>query len=577
MWTHTPSNRINTPNYKRIPAIITVLMCIFSLTSSLTTQAYPTQDAEKVIGSNDCVGCHEHSPHVADLDQTPHAILKLGAANKRMMQHENVSKIATAMGVNPSKPIAEFPCANCHATFKVDNGKPKPIEGVSCESCHGAADEWVDAHPRLLKKQKFSELKAKGMIHSKDVYGFTENCLGCHMIPDEKLVSAGHFPGKSFVLTARQSKIQHGDAPANNIKAKMMILGYSIELEKAAHAISQTTQNKGTLREQLKSRIRVAAGNLVAIGKLTQEPLVQKIVTASSGAAALVQDDGGAFDAQGFKNLSETLKPLSMALSDAPQPNIVTDAVLNYQHNPNPSLTANVQPVNHNTTVIKDTAGATQNHSSQIQTAQEQTQTETVSESDAPVSEPPPKTFTFTPLPEGAQAVSRFELILPRSQTLCSTSSPWLLGEVAQPESITLKSGNCHGLKLELAHPTHLFLFHATQTGKMTEILSDRCDLLNLGTPTPSVGKTHFLPKDQYGREGVLILNDEKGEEWLYLLAVNSQAGIDKIRETLGTPPSSCLKNYNAPSGGYDALEALMNTLGTHPDIQITRRAIIHE
>ncbi len=526
----------------KVIASLRCLMPLFFILTSVSAGAYSEHKADQIIGSHECIECHD--TNALDLNQTPHALLELDDANQRLLQKENMGKIATAMGVNPKTAIAEPLCASCHATLQVKKGKPEALEGPSCESCHGAAKKWFDDHPKLFRKKKFSELKEMGMVLSHDVYGFTQNCLGCHMIPNEQLVSAGHFAGKPFVLPKRQSKVKHGKKPSDITAAKMVVLGYSIELEKAADAITQTEQSDGKLRNALKERIKVATGNLHALETLTEEPLVHQIIDATSRVAAYLDN----YDANGFKALNKTLTPLNRALSDAHQPNILD--LLKHQHIENPTL---------------------------ITVQEDKEPIDPVDTDESEVIQDPVSESNVTSLPEGSEAVSRFQLITPASHTLCSASNPWLLGKVTHPNTITLSSGHCHGMELELAHNTHLFLFHVTSEGKITELLSERCDLLKVGSASPAVGVTHFMPKDAEGKEGVLILDDQKGEEWLYLFAVNSPAGIDTLRAALGTPPNRCIDPYSTHSGGYDAVEAMMRTLDEHRDVQMIERAITHE
>ena len=84
-------------------------------------------------------------------------------------------KIAKAMNV---RLIKRGFCAGCHYTSIPRGNRTKAIAGVSCESCHGAAVDWVDVHQKfgdddnIAKKDetpghremRLAKIKAAGMV-----------------------------------------------------------------------------------------------------------------------------------------------------------------------------------------------------------------------------------------------------------------------------------------------------------------------------------------------------------------------------------------------------------------------------
>ncbi len=115
----------------------------------------------------------------------------------------DAKKIGEHLGIaDPSK---DKLCLDCHAT-NVEEGlrgeKYTIQDGVSCESCHGPAEKWLEQHVE------------KGSTHKKNIeHGMhdlvpletrAENCLACHYGTSEKsvthrLIGAGH-PRLSFEL-----------------------------------------------------------------------------------------------------------------------------------------------------------------------------------------------------------------------------------------------------------------------------------------------------------------------------------------------------------------------------------------
>lgn len=98
--------------------------------------------------------------------------------------------------------VLEQSCVGCHATPLADREAASHSDyplGVHCESCHGAAGQWLHAHYR----QGFSRAATAGFIDTKDLAARAEVCLDCHVGPnsatigrpqvvDHDLIAAGH-------------------------------------------------------------------------------------------------------------------------------------------------------------------------------------------------------------------------------------------------------------------------------------------------------------------------------------------------------------------------------------------------
>ena len=116
-------------------------------------------------------------------------------------------------------------CISCHLTTtpneitSVELISPLQIfEGVSCESCHGAASEWFDQHVLVswTGPERFSE--ATGMLDTESILGRSEVCMKCHvgsrtadgMVRDmnHDLIAAGH-PALRFDLLIYHEAMPH--------------------------------------------------------------------------------------------------------------------------------------------------------------------------------------------------------------------------------------------------------------------------------------------------------------------------------------------------------------------------------
>ncbi|MBI3448575.1 MAG: hypothetical protein HY049_06645 [Acidobacteria bacterium] len=149
--------------------------------------------AGKIVGPNDCLQCHDHQAQAAALQKHPHW---------RSLDVFEGKKAKEFLGkLNIKDPYSEF-CTGCHATV-VDGS---PDFGVSCESCHGGASEFLKPHQ---KKGSYEQAISLGMLRTKDLAVRAKNCAGCHVVTDKRILSAGHPNGSAFDIVEGSKKVQH--------------------------------------------------------------------------------------------------------------------------------------------------------------------------------------------------------------------------------------------------------------------------------------------------------------------------------------------------------------------------------
>ncbi len=121
-------------------------------------------------------------------------------------------------------------CLQCHYTPKVRRGTQlRAGAGVTCESCHGAARDWIGIHneygvpePDFQKAslletpehraRRIEQSEARGMLRPSQLYEVMANCYQCHTVPHEDLVNRGlHSTGNgNFELVEwSQGSIRH--------------------------------------------------------------------------------------------------------------------------------------------------------------------------------------------------------------------------------------------------------------------------------------------------------------------------------------------------------------------------------
>ncbi len=112
-------------------------------------------------------------------------------------------QIAVTLKLGPAEKAQR--CLVCHALSVPAAERARDFEiaeGVSCESCHGPASQWIGPH--IQANAQHSRMVALGLYDNKDLVKRSEKCLTCHlgapgMSVDHELIAAGH-PDLRFEL-----------------------------------------------------------------------------------------------------------------------------------------------------------------------------------------------------------------------------------------------------------------------------------------------------------------------------------------------------------------------------------------
>ena len=124
---------------------------------------------------------HAYTALTEPLGKQIAATLKLGPAEKTQR-----CLVCHALSVSPAEHARDFEVS----------------EGISCESCHGPASEWLGPH--IQANAVHSRMVSLGLYDNKNLVLRTEKCLTCHlgasgMTVDHELIAAGH-PDLRFEL-----------------------------------------------------------------------------------------------------------------------------------------------------------------------------------------------------------------------------------------------------------------------------------------------------------------------------------------------------------------------------------------
>jgi hypothetical protein len=253
------------------------------------------QDSTKVIGPDQCAKCHQaevqqwmHTPHFATFDtlhRTPRAKEIAERLGERSIKRSDI-------------------CTQCHYTKQNQGGRERVVAGVSCESCHGGAADWLAIHADYggegvtkeaesaeHRQKRMEESIALGMNNPHNIYLIARQCYDCHTVPNERLVNAGgHLAGSAdFELVAwSQGKVRHNflrtgggtnGAPTPAELRVMFIVGAMTDLEYSLRAVATATE-KSTFGVASAERAARMKHRLHEIQKLVDDPLLKPALEA---------------------------------------------------------------------------------------------------------------------------------------------------------------------------------------------------------------------------------------------------------------------------------------------------------
>ena len=147
-----------------------------------------------------------------------------------------------AEGLKIADPTKSYRCTTCHAPIQTipDASKPhdfKIEEGVSCENCHGAAENWIRAHTRTDYKRE--DRAAIGMRDLKSLYVRANTCVACHQNVDSDIRAAGH-PELIFELDGQSvTEPKHWREKTNWHGGQAWLVGQAVALREASWQLSK--------------------------------------------------------------------------------------------------------------------------------------------------------------------------------------------------------------------------------------------------------------------------------------------------------------------------------------------------
>lgn len=254
-------------------------------------------DPHKVLGYESCAKCHASEVEV--WKKTPHS-----KTFRTLHRNPAAREIANKLGISSFKTDSE--CIKCHYTMKDHEGRLDAISGISCESCHGAAQDWLEVHndygPGTTKASESTQHRlerlrnsiAGGMRNPVNVYMVAQSCLRCHTVPSEKLVNVGGHTAGSLdfeIVSWSQGSLRHNfvrsdgttnDPSDRNRLRKLFVSGFIAEVEFSLRAVAGATE-KADFAVTSAKRAAKAAKKLAQVQKLTGNELLKEVIVVFEG------------------------------------------------------------------------------------------------------------------------------------------------------------------------------------------------------------------------------------------------------------------------------------------------------
>lgn len=253
-------------------------------------------DPAQVLGADSCAKCHENELRQWKL--TPHH-----ETFESLHRKPEAKAITKKLGLSTVK--RNDVCVQCHYTQQQKGSRVRVVAGVSCESCHGAAQNWIALHndyggPNATKAAESAEHReqrrassvAAGMNNPSNLYLMARQCLSCHTTPNEQLVNVGGHQagtGEFEFVAYSQGIVRHNflrtdgnsNAPASPEQLRVMyVVGVMADLEASLRATAKATV-KGPFGIASAQRAAKLKHKLNAIREQSNDPYVQQAMDAA--------------------------------------------------------------------------------------------------------------------------------------------------------------------------------------------------------------------------------------------------------------------------------------------------------
>jgi hypothetical protein len=197
----------------------------------------------KYLGANSCASSSCHGGGGASQNQFLVWSLKDFHSQRPPATLATARSKQIADALNIKDATADARCTVCHAPLRevpenLRGENFKASEGVSCESCHGPAENWIRSHTRTDYTR--ADRTAAGMRDLQSLYVRANVCVACHQNVDADILAAGH-PELIFELDGQSvAEPKHWRAEKNGNGAQAWLVGQAVALREMEWQIAKS-------------------------------------------------------------------------------------------------------------------------------------------------------------------------------------------------------------------------------------------------------------------------------------------------------------------------------------------------
>ena len=233
-----------------------VLIATFFLVAALggrgATGLLPST-SPKYTGPGACssVSCHgsvqpRSQTSVLQNEYATWTLLDKHAKANAVLTNDVSKRIGRILGLRPD---TSAKCLDCHSLSAQPEQQTRSFDshdGISCESCHGPASNWLGPH--TTKGWTHPRSIELGMVDVRDPIKCTETCLSCHLGTaskwvDHEMIAAGH-PDLYFELDSFLAAMPKHWKPSEDdpwAEVRFLTAGAAVQLRENMRRIARET------------------------------------------------------------------------------------------------------------------------------------------------------------------------------------------------------------------------------------------------------------------------------------------------------------------------------------------------
>ena len=212
-----------------------------------------TADAPKYTGPGSCASpsCHggvqvRTTTSVQQNEYSTWVVKDKHARAFAALTNPVATRMAKILGIERADAAPK--CLACHALSVPDADRARTFDstdGVSCESCHGPASNWLGPH--TTKGWTHERSIAAGMRDLRDPVRRAENCLTCHLgtadkAVDHEMIAAGH-PDLYFELASFTAAMpRHWKEEEVWSDVHMLVVGQAVQFREQLRRVVRNAQ-----------------------------------------------------------------------------------------------------------------------------------------------------------------------------------------------------------------------------------------------------------------------------------------------------------------------------------------------